>query len=377
MSPQPRRVRTSVAVLPTDGRRQNLSLVLQTLRRLGPTSRAQLAREVGVTKVTMSDLVTQLMEDGRVRDVGPAEAAGAGRRGTLVDLDRARLLTLAVDLSVPARLQAAVLDITGAVVVLEERAAAVDATSGRGVDPDEVLDLVRTTLERSPAPVLGIGIGTPGLVDRAGTVRSAPNLGWTDVPLRDLVAEATGLPVLVSNDSDAATQAELSASPGSEDMVLVHVGRGVGCGIVTGGRRVAGAHHAAGEIGHVTVGTDGGEECPCGKRGCLETWISVPRLRAALEAADPAEGHAVLDAGGERLGVALAPLVAALDLSEVVLAGPEELLAPVVPVLERTLSARLLEDPEHPLSVRLAGHPQDIVLRGAAALVLWDRLGVV
>ena len=71
------------------------------------------------------------------------------------------------------------------------------------------------------------------------------------------------------------------------------------------------------------------------------------------------------------------PLVAALDLSEVVLAGPEELLAPVVPILERTLSERLLKDPEHSLSVRLAGSPQDIVLRGAAALVLWDQLGVV
>ena len=108
--------------------------------------------------------------------------------------------------------------------------------------------------------------------------------------------------MLVINDSDAATQAELSASPGSEDMVLVHVGRGVGCGIVTGGRRVTGAHHAAGEIGHVTVGTDGGEDCPCGKRGCLETWLSVPRLRAALDSPD---GSEVVEAGGERLGVAL------------------------------------------------------------------------
>ena len=377
MTTTPRRVRTSAAVLPTDGRRQNLSLVLQTLRRLGPTSRAQLAREIGVTKVTMSDLVTQLIDDGHVRDIGYAEAAGAGRRATLVDLDPARLLTLAVDLSVPARLQAAVLDITGAVVVREERAAAVDAESARGLDVDVVVDLVLDVLAKAPGPVLGIGIGTPGLVDRQGTVRTAPNLGWTDVPLRDVVAEATGLPVLVRNDSDAATQAELSASPGSEDMVLVHVGRGVGCGIVTGGHRVEGAHHAAGEIGHVTVGTDGGEPCPCGKRGCLETWLSVPRLRAALAATDPEEGRQVVEAAGERLGVALAPLVAALDLSEVVLAGPEELLAPVVPVLERTLAARLLEDPEHPLSGRLAGHAQDIVLRGAAALVLWDRLGVV
>jgi predicted NBD/HSP70 family sugar kinase len=233
---------------------------------------------------------------------------------------------------------------------------------------------VLATVARSPHPVLGIGIGTPGLVDRNGTVRTAPNLGWTDVPLRALVAEATGIPVRVINDSDAATQAELSASPASEDMVLVHVGRGVGCGIVTGGRRVSGAHHAAGEIGHVTVGTDGGEDCPCGKRGCLETWLSIPRLRAALDAPD---GHEVVEAGGERLGVALAPIVAALDLSEVVLAGPEELLAPVLPVLERTLAQRLLADPDFPLSVRLAASPEDIVLRGAAAVVLWDQLGVV
>ena len=104
----PRRVRPSAAVLPADGRRQNLSLVLQTLRRLGPTSRAQLAREVGVTKVTMSGLVAELAAEGRVRDVGPAEQAGPGKPATLVDLDRHGLLTVAVDLSVPARLQAAV-----------------------------------------------------------------------------------------------------------------------------------------------------------------------------------------------------------------------------------------------------------------------------
>ena len=125
----------------------------------------------------------------------------------------------------------------------------------------------------------------------------------------------------------------------------MHVGRGVGCGIVTGGRRVSGAHHAAGEIGHVTVGTDGGEDCPCGKRGCLETWLSIPRLRAALDSPD---GHEVVEAGGERLGVALAPIVAALDLSEVVLAGPEELLGPVLPVLERTLAAAPARGPRCP-----------------------------
>ena len=197
-SAMPRRVRPSAAVLPTDGRRQNLSLVLQTLRRLGPTSRAQLAREVGVTKVTMSHLVSELIDEGRVLDVGTAEQDGPGKRGTLVDLDRARLLTLAVDLSVPARLRAAVLDITGEVVVREERAAAVDAAQGRGGDPAVVVELVLATIARSPYPVLGIGIGTPGLVDRNGTVRTAPNLGWTDVPLQALVGVAAWVALSVA-----------------------------------------------------------------------------------------------------------------------------------------------------------------------------------
>lgn len=378
MSPTPRRISTSTAVLPADGRRQNLSLVLQTLRRLGPTSRAQLAREVGVTKVTMSDLVAELIGEGRVRDVGTAEQAGPGKPATLVDLDRSGLLTLAVDLSVPARLQAAVVDVTGTVLHREERSADVDAGRGRGLDPEVVVELVRSVLAAAPHPVLGIGIGTPGLVAPDGTVRTAPNLGWSDVALRELVAEATGVPVLVTNDSDAATQAELSTSPASQDMVLVQVGRGVGCGVVSGGRLVRGAHHAAGEIGHVTVGTDGGETCSCGRAGCLETWLSVPRLRAALDAGeDPASADSVAEVGGHRLAVALAPLVAALDLSEVVLAGPAALLEPVVPVVARSLADRLLPSLDTPLTVRLATSPEDIVLRGAAALVLWDRLGVV
>ena len=102
----------------------------------------------------------------------------------------------------------------------------------------------------------------------------------------------------------------------------------------------------------------------------------MPRLRAALDAGG-ATATEVVEVGGQRLAVALAPLVAALDLAEVVLAGPAELLAPVAPVVERTLAERLLPGPGSPPTVRLATSPDDNVLRGAAALVLWDRLGVV
>ena len=100
--------------------------------------------------------------------------------------------------------------------------------------------------------------------------------------LRALLADATGLPVLVCNDADAAVHAEYTLGDGGDDLILVKIGLGVGCGLIVAGHRVRGAHFAAGEIGHVTVGTDGGELCGCGNVGCLETWIAAPRLQKAI-----------------------------------------------------------------------------------------------
>ncbi|HET6663684.1 MAG TPA: ROK family protein, partial [Acidimicrobiales bacterium] len=176
---------------------------------------------------------------------------------------------------------------------------------------------------------------------------------------------------------------------GGDDLVLVKIGRGLGCGLIVGGQRVRGAHFAAGEIGHVTVGTDGGAPCRCGKIGCLETWLSVPNLERALAAADTtgtvapdvaadAAAHAnPLREAGERLGIALAPVVGALDLSEVVLSGPEHLLdTALLEAVDETIRARTLARPDADLVVRLASDSDDIVLRGASVLVLWDQLGV-
>jgi len=215
VSPTPRRVSTSTAVLPADGRRQNLSLVLQTLRRLGPTSRAQLAREVGVTKVTMSDLVAELIGEGRVRDVGTAEQAGPGKPATLVDLDRSGLLTLAVDLSVPARLQAAVVDVTGTVLHREERAAAVDAGQGRGLDPAVVVELVRSVLATAQHPVLGIGIG-PLLVTLYGFGAARTPTGRSATVMTML-----GSGVIVGQSLAAAVTGALAESVSTQVSLLV------------------------------------------------------------------------------------------------------------------------------------------------------------
>lgn len=369
--PRARRVSTRTAVLPAHGRRHNLSLVLQMLYSVGAMSRADLARRLGMSKVTVSDLVSELMDSGHAVELGPSGIVRPGKPGTLVDVNRTGLQAIGVDLAEHEVLRAAVLDLDGNILVRAERPIGDD--TGQSV-VDTVLDLVGEVVAAATAPILGIGIGTPGIVGPGGVVGTAPNLGWTDVPLRDIVADATDLPVFVVNDADAAVHADYTLGEGGDDLILVKVGRGVGGGLIVGGQRVRGAHFASGEIGHVTVGTDGGAACRCGKVGCLETWVSAPNLEKALAAAHDDEP---LREAGERLGIALAPVVAALDLSEIVLSGPEHLLGGVLrDALDETLHARLLARTTTDLTVRLAYRPDDIVLRGAAVLVLWDQLGV-
>ena len=358
-------------MLPSHGRRHNLSLALQLLYTWGPMSRADLARRLGISKVTISELVAEVIESGHAVEVGPSDRVRPGKPATLVDVNRTGLQAVGVDLAAHEVLRAAVLDLDGNILVRAERRIA-DETGEAIVAI--VLDLVQQMVAAATAPLLGIGVGTPGIVVAGGVVDTAPNLGWRDVPLRELIADLTGLPVFVANDADAAVHADRTLGDGGDDLVLVKIGRGVGCGLIVGGQRVRGAHCAAGEIGHVTVGTDGGAVCGCGKTGCLETWVSVPRLEQALADCDD---DAPLRAAGERLGIALAPVVAALDLAEVVLSGPGHLLDGTLrDSVEQTLHDRLLARPEADLTVRIAPDSDDIVLRGAAVLVLWDQLGV-
>jgi predicted NBD/HSP70 family sugar kinase len=180
----------------------------------------------------------------------------------------------------------------------------------------------------------------------------------------------------VANDANVAAIAELSFGDARGDIMVITVSHGVGGGLIVDGRPILGSGSAAGEIGHVVVGTDPGVECACGKNGCLETWLATPRLEAAI-AADPARRNEVLDEAGRRLGIALAPVVAALNLAEVVLNGPAHLLdGRLCAAAVATLRSRTLDELHGDLVLRLSALGQDIVMRGAAAMVLSGRLGV-
>jgi predicted NBD/HSP70 family sugar kinase len=366
-------LRTTAKSLPEHARGHNRSLVLQTLYSSGAMSRADLARATGLTRVTISDLIAELITEALVVEQGTRDEARPGKPATLVDIDRGGFRILGIDLSGHDAFRGALLDLDGG--IHDRVTAPLDGATGEAA-VGKVLDLARDLAARATVPILGVGIGSPGVVDLAGIVLTAPNLGWHDLALQDRLGDELGLPTLVANDANVAALAEHSFGDALSDTMLVKIGNGVGAGLIVGGTLLSGSRFSAGEIGHVVVGTDGGEACACGKHGCLETWLAIPRLEARI-AATPDKRDDILARAGERLGIALAPVVGALDLAEVVLSGPAHLLeGPLARAALDTLRSRTMAELHGDLALRGSALGEDIVMRGAAAMVLSGRLGV-
>ena len=363
--------RDRIKVLPEHARTHNRSLVLTTLFHDGEMSRADLARETGLTRVTTSDLVGELIADGLVVEQGTRQGSRPGKPAMLVDLDRSGLQVAALDLSDTREYRGAVIDLSGEVRARSSVPRPADGEAEAAIDA--VRSLAAELLGAAPGRVLGLGVGAPGVITRDGVVASSPNLGWFDLPLQADLREQFGLPVRVANDANVAALAEHTLGGASGDVMVIKVGRGVGAGVLTRGELTRGSRDAAGEIGHVTVGTDGGPLCVCGKHGCLESWLSIRSLEERIaQGADP---DAVFRDAGERLAIAIAPIVGALDLSEIVLSGPPEHLDGILrDTAVHTLRSRtfLHED----VQVRMSAQGDDVVLRGAVVLILDGELGV-
>ncbi len=368
-------------------RRDNLLAALQTVAEQGTTSRAAIARATGLTKATVSSLVSELIDQGLVRELGPGPTS-RGKPPTVLALNEQGRESIAVDLS-SRPFRGAVVDLTGNLRHTRHG----DDRPHHGADAvDETIRLVENLLELAEAPVLGIGIGTPGLIAPDGAVIEAANLGWRNVPLASVLARRFEMPVTVVNDAQAAALAEYHTRPrDSRGLLLVRIGQGIGAGIVLDGRLHHGERGMAGEIGHVVV-DPGGDPCRCGNQGCLETVASVPAIVARLTGEDPTRPwdalglaaefgvravRASIRLAAEALGPVLAAAVALLDLGEIVVASDlDNATDAFVDDLGLVLAGHVLERIRPTIHV---GPPtrRDLVLRGATAMVLNDQLGVI
>ncbi|RME76573.1 MAG: ROK family transcriptional regulator [Chloroflexi bacterium] len=383
----------------------NLTLVLKTIYDQGPISRADIARATGLTRTTVSGLVAEIIDEGLVEEVGVQTSTG-GKPGTLLSVvDDSRHL-IGIDLA-NSEFRGSILDLRGR--VRQKISLPVQERNGSAA-LSLVYQLLDRLLPQASSPVLGIGIGTPGLIDaRQGIIRTAVNLDWQNLPLRDLLMERYGLPVYVANDSQVAALGEYTfgRSTGTPNLVVVKIGRGIGAGIIINGRLFHGDGFGAGEIGHVRV-VDNNIQCRCGHYGCLETVVSSRALlrqarqiavqspdsllhpyagapeqintEMVLEAFHQGDPHlqAVVRQMGHHLAVAVAHLVNALNIHHIVIAGSlarfgEALLEPIRTDIQHRAMALLAEQTRIELSVL----DQDIVIQGAAALLLSQELGIV
>ncbi len=384
------------AALPADQttvRRANLGVVLRHVASAGSRSRAQIAAGTGLTRGTVSSLVTELIELGLLRETGRTTSpGGVGRPGLALELAD---VVVGVGLEVNVDYVAvSVEDLTGA--VRYQRRAYRD---NRGSAPGPVLDRLAGTARaavdaaaREGLRPIGVSVAVPGLVEEAsGTVVFAPNLGWENLRVGAELESRLDLPVHVENESNLAALAEhwAGAAMGIDDFVCVFGEVGVGGGVVLGGRLFRGSHGYGGEFGHVSVDPDG-QPCACGSRGCVETLVGqesiaraagippVPGRARSLtaELVRRAEGGApdvlcALSDAGQWLGIALASTFNVLDLRAVVLGGCFGPLSPwLVDDVRRTLEERSLAARSGSFDVLPSAFGDGAAVRGAAALSL-------
>lgn len=380
----------------------NSQLVLKTIYDRTPISRAEVARLTHLTRTTVSDVVAELQEKGLVEEIGHGPSGG-GRSPILLSVARDARHLITIDLGND--------EFRGAVVNLRgEMRHTISRPIPRG--GDAALALVYTLIDDLVAgaerPLLGIGLGTPGLVDTtSGRVLRAVNLEWRDLPLGSLLQERYQLPVYVANDSQLTALAlyMFGGEPDTASLVAIKVGHGVGAGIILNGHLFQGDGFGAGEIGHVVV-ADAGQPCRCGNAGCLETVVNDEALRAralaaglespsaeegsaaesaactialirrALAAGDPCARQIVAEIG-QYLGIGVAYLIGALNIRRVVVVGSlTEFGAPLLAAVRREALGRALPALAQQTVIEFAPSNPDIVLLGASALLLTRELGL-
>ncbi|MDR8414464.1 ROK family protein [Nonomuraea sp. 3-1Str] len=369
--------------LPVQGAQGDLLRLVATG---GAESRADLARLSGLAASSVSLRVEELIEAGLLVEEGSGTSRGGRRPRRLCLSPTAGVLAVADLGAHHARL--GLLDLSGAPLVVEE----VPCEIAEG--PEATLDLLsdafdRLLAERVPpaVPLRGVGTGVPGPVDPATLRVVTPSRmpGWNDFPVADHLRARYDLPVLVENDANLMAAGEARSWPGCDNLMVLKVGTGIGCGVIVNGRLHRG-RGAAGDISHVRVSSDSSVICACGHPDCLEAYASGAALSAALADAGVEVQHtsgivdlvndAVPEAtsmvrnAGRRIGEVLTVLVNFFNPDVVVVGGSLSAAEPLITSIRAAVYERCLPLATRDLEIAPARAGRDAALLGAGSLLL-------
>ncbi|MFI6832981.1 ROK family protein [Kribbella sp. NPDC050241] len=372
-----------------DMRRSNRSVILTGIFRDGPLSRQELSTRTSLSAASVSNLVSELIAEGVVEEAGSVESEGGRPRvllrvsptfryvvGAEVGETRVRVELFDLAMRVLARADHPIHSPTPAMVVKHVLAGLGAVLAEAGVRPEQVL---------------GLGVAAAGIVEGDAVVH-AQTLGWDAVPLGQMLAEGTDIPIQVDNGANTLGQAEMwfGAGRGATDAVVALVGSGVGAALVADGSSYRGTRSSAGEWGHMTIAY-GGRRCRCGADGCLEAYVGAEgvlgRYRelggrglsgdeeaafvGLLDAVSTSEAAAtvVTDTIGY-LAAGFANLVNLVNPERIVLGGWAGLLLGerYLPQLREEVGRHALQQPYSQVSIVLCELGRDAVALGAATL---------
>lgn len=388
-------------------RKMNRSLILAVFRTQKTLSRAQLATQTGLNPSTVSKIIHELIQEKLIHETTLSQT-GTGRPGLMLELNPKGGCALGIEINVDY-IELLLTDFSANALWRKKQ----DTKPGVAQDVimNQVIELVKEAssfIQSHKLPILGVGVGVPGLVDVAsGLLRVAPNLNWVDIPVRDILANYFSCPIYVENEANAAALGEyyFGAVQNVKNFIYLSSGIGLGSGIVMGGQLFRGMFGFAGEAGHMTLDPNG-EICGCGRRGCWETFVG-PRsvlqrvqrslmLGAESSLVGAAKGNlkdltiddvVVAAQNGDKiaiyalsevafyLGIGIANLLNLFNVEVIVLGGALNKASPVfLSDVERVVQENTLNPVREHLKIIPSAQGSDACIMGTIALVLDDIL---
>ncbi|MBT2644653.1 ROK family transcriptional regulator [Bacillus sp. ISL-41] len=258
-------------------KKNNKALVLSLIIEKETISRADIANVTGLNKTTVSSLVTELLEDELIYESGPGISSG-GRRPVILHFNRSTGYAIGVDIGVNYIL-AVLTDLKGKIIV--EKSQNVNRTSYSSII-STVQTMIQSLMDDMPNSrygIVGIGVGVPGIVNKEGSVLLAPNLGWTNIQLKEDLERIFNVPIIIENEANAGAVGEQQFGAGQdyENILYVSAGIGIGVGIILNTELYQGKSGFSGEMGHMIIELNG-KRCNCGSRGCWEAYASENAL---------------------------------------------------------------------------------------------------
>ncbi|TCP27821.1 xylose repressor XylR [Scopulibacillus darangshiensis] len=260
----------------------NKSIVFNFIEHKGPVSRAQISKDTGLNKATVSTMASELINDSFIYEIGEGQSSG-GRKPVMLYFNNHAGYSIGIDLGVNYIL-GVLSDLRGNIIEEETR-------SLNDSKLDNVIGHLTAVIESlvkkapvSPYGVIGIGIGVPGNVDKDDKILFAPNLNWKQVDLKQIIENRFHIPTKIDNEANAGAHGERLYGAGKNiaNLIYVSIGIGIGTGIIINNNLYTGSSGISGELGHVTIEASG-RKCPCGNRGCWELYASEKALLTAAE----------------------------------------------------------------------------------------------